>query len=248
MGPDTDGQVLVFQDLLGLQRDFKPKFLKTFVDGFHLLTNGIETYIHEVKNGIISNGAMNTVTHLNDWQALRKTLNHQSIGFIPTMGNLHEGHLSLCEKSKRENDVTVVSIFVNPAQFNQATDFAHYPRTLAEDLKKLAVDYILLPTESEIYPDQYQLQVNETQLSLELEGEYRPVILPDVNRRSKIIKFGTKDFRAYFGEKDYQQLLLVKKMVSALFIPTEIIGCETIRAADGLALSSEIHGSPQNSA
>jgi pantoate--beta-alanine ligase len=181
---------------------------------------------------------MNIVTNLKEWQTIRKNLSAKTLGLIPTMGNLHAGHLSLCERAKKENDVTVVSIFVNPTQFNQAEDFKHYPRTIKEDLQQLNVDYVLLPDPKDIYPDDYQVQINETQLSLELEGEYRPghftgmltIVLKLLNLAQAT--------HAYFGEKDFQQLLLVKKMVAALFLPTEIVGCETLRAEDGLALSS----------
>jgi pantoate--beta-alanine ligase len=182
---------------------------------------------------------MNIVTSINAWQNIRKTLLNKTIGFIPTMGNLHQGHLSLCERSKSENEITVVSIFVNPTQFNQSSDFELYPRTVEDDLAQLKqVDYVFLPDPNEIYFDNYQIQINETELSLELEGEYRPghftgmltVVLKLLNLMQAT--------HAYFGEKDYQQLLLVKKMASSLFLATKIIGCETIRAEDGVALSS----------
>ncbi len=181
---------------------------------------------------------MNIVTNLKEWKTIRQSLNSKTIGFIPTMGNLHDGHLSLCEKSKADNEITVVSIFVNPTQFNQKKDFANYPRTVDLDCKKLDVDFVLLPEKNEIYFDNYEIQLTETNLSLDLEGQFRPVhftgMLTIVLKLLNLIHAN----RAYFGEKDYQQLLLVKKMVEALFIPTEIIGCETIRAEDGLALSS----------
>lgn len=181
---------------------------------------------------------MNIVTNLDDWKKIRKTLSNSTIGFVPTMGNLHNGHLSLCARSKKENEITVVSIYVNPTQFNQVGDFEHYPRTLEQDIKLLDVDYLLLPDSKEIFPDKYEVQVNETHLSMELEGQYRPGhftgMLTIVLKLLNLVQ-ATK---AYFGEKDYQQLLLVKKMVSALFLATEIIGCETLRADDGLALSS----------
>lgn len=184
---------------------------------------------------------LNIVTEMKQWQILRKSLGNKTIGFVPTMGNLHRGHLSLCERSSRDNDITIVSIFVNPTQFNETNDFNNYPRTLEEDtamLKTIGVDYLLLPDAKEMYPDQYQTQVIETDLSALLEGEHRPghfngmlsVVLKLLNL--------TQAHHAYFGEKDYQQLLLIKKMVAAFFIPTEIIACETVRAEDGLALSS----------
>ncbi len=181
---------------------------------------------------------MNIVTKLTAWQNIRKNLLNKTIGFIPTMGHLHQGHLSLCERAKNENDITVVSIFVNPTQFNQSSDFELYPRTIEDDINLLNVDYVLLPDSKEMYFDHFQIQINETELSLELEGEHRPghftgmltVVLKLLNL--------VQATQAYFGEKDYQQLLLVKKMCASLFLSTEIIGCETIRAEDGLALSS----------
>jgi pantoate--beta-alanine ligase len=157
------------------------------------------------------------------------------------MGHLHEGHASLAARSATENNVTVVSIFVNPSQFNQTSDFDAYQRTLDTDaalLESLGVDYILAPTVKSMYPDDYQVQVDETEISKELEGAHRPghfkgmltVVL-------KLLNLAQAD-KAYFGEKDYQQLVLVQKMVEALFIPTQIIPCETKRAKTGLALSS----------
>lgn len=184
---------------------------------------------------------MNIVSKINEWRVLRQQLNNLSIGFVPTMGNLHAGHISLYQRAKAENQITVASIFVNPTQFNQTSDFNHYPRTLDADIRLLAeygVDYLLLPTESEMYPDQYQVQVHETQESKLLEGEFRPGhfngMLTIVLKLLNLVQ----PTRAYFGEKDYQQCLLVKKMVDALFLPVEIVPCTTIRADDQLALSS----------
>jgi pantoate--beta-alanine ligase len=183
---------------------------------------------------------MHIVTTINDWQAIRRGLTRETIGFIPTMGHLHEGHLSLCRQSKNENDLTILSIFVNPMQFNHANDFEHYPRNITQDTAYLenTVDYLFLPDSTTMYPDQYQIQVMETELTQELEGKYRPGhftgMLTIVLKLLNLIQ----PSRAYFGEKDYQQLLLVKKMVSALFLPIDVIGCPTVRASDGLALSS----------
>lgn len=184
---------------------------------------------------------MITVTKVSEWLDLRKQLQGKTIGLIPTMGHLHAGHMSLCERSKSENDLTVVSIFVNPAQFNQQGDFDNYPRTLAEDKKMLedhGVQYLLLPTAEDMYPDNYEVKVSESIISAEMEGEYRPghfdgmmtVVLKLLNLAQAT--------RAYFGEKDYQQLLLIQKMAKAFFLATEIIGCKTMRADDDLALSS----------
>lgn len=184
---------------------------------------------------------MNIVSKVNEWRELRAQFANQEIGFVPTMGNLHAGHISLYQRAKTENQLVVASIFVNPTQFNQASDFNQYPRTLNNDVKLLAengVDYLFLPTENEMYPDQYQIQVSENEESKLLEGEFRPghfsgmltVVLKLLNL--------VQPTRAYFGEKDYQQFLLVKKMAAALFLPIEIVPCATIRADDQLALSS----------
>lgn len=174
------------------------------------------------------------------WRSLKKSLKG-SIGFIPTMGNLHEGHIALAQQARVENDIVVVSIFVNPTQFNQASDLEKYPRTFDADcalLDAAGVDYVFFPAAADMYADNYEVQVSENVISKELEGEFRPghftgmmtVVL-------KLLNIIGAD-RAYFGEKDFQQVTLVKKMVEALFVPTEIIACETVRAANGLALSS----------
>lgn len=184
---------------------------------------------------------MNIVTDLKEWQNIRRVLGNKTVGFVPTMGHLHAGHMSLCQRSVTGNEITVVSIFVNPAQFNQTSDFDLYPRTFEADIGLLAnadVDYVLYPDAQDLYPDGYEVQITETALSLELEGEYRPghfdgmlsVVLKLLNLVQPV--------HAYFGEKDYQQLLLIRKMVDAFFLSTKIIACPTVRAGDGLALSS----------
>jgi pantoate--beta-alanine ligase len=184
---------------------------------------------------------MNIVTEVREWQALRKQLAGMTIGFVPTMGNLHLGHLDLCARTRLENDISVVSIFVNPTQFNQMRDFELYPRTLEQDKARLlacGIDYLFLPAADTMYLDNYQVQIQETDLSTILEGEFRPghfngmltIVLKLLNLVAPT--------RAYFGEKDYQQLLLIKKMAKALFLATEIVACKTVREEDGFALSS----------
>lgn len=184
---------------------------------------------------------MNILTTLKSWQDTRLSLKDKRVGFVPTMGNLHEGHLALCQRSLSENDITVVSIFVNPTQFNQTQDFQSYPRTLEEDcqkLKTLGVDFVLVPDANEIYPDHYTMQVSETHLSTDLEGACRPGhfsgMLTVVLKLLNLVQASN----AYFGEKDYQQYLLIKKMASAFFLPVNIVPCPIVRAEDGLALSS----------
>lgn len=183
---------------------------------------------------------MNIVTNINDWQAIRAQL-PESIGFVHTMGHLHAGHLSLCEQSRRENKVTVAAIFVNPTQFNVQADFALYPRTIETDtalLEKQGVDYLLLLPPEALYHDNYEVQVSESVISESLEGEYRPGHFTGM--LTIVLKFLNivRPTKSYYGEKDYQQLLLIKKMARALFLPVEIVGCVTQRATDELALSS----------
>lgn len=171
--------------------------------------------------------------------ALRRA--NLSLGFVPTMGALHVGHLSLVERSCAANDRTLVSIFVNPTQFDDANDLARYPRVLDDDLRMLreaGADFLFLPTEAMFYPDGYRYRVTETERSRELEGAHRPGHFDGVlTVVLKLLLVAGAD-RAYFGEKDWQQLDLVRGMVDAFFIPTTIVPCPTVREPDGLALSS----------
>ena len=164
-----------------------------------------------------------------------------TLGLVPTMGALHEGHLSLVRRCRAENDRTVVSIFVNPTQFNDPADLERYPRDLEADLATLraeGVDFVFRPREADLYTDNYRYRVTETDLSTELEGAHRPGhfdgVLTVVLRLLTIISADD----AYFGEKDWQQLTLVRGMVDAFFLPTRIVACATVREADGLAISS----------
>jgi pantoate--beta-alanine ligase len=183
---------------------------------------------------------MNIVTDIQEWRRIRKDIKG-TLGFVPTMGHLHEGHISLCRKALAENDSVVVSIFVNPTQFNQPSDFENYKRTMKEDcrlLQEAGVHHVFAPEAKAMYPDDYEVQVTETVLSRQLEGQFRPGHFPGMMTVVlKLLNIIAAD-KAYFGEKDYQQLLLVQKMAKALFLPVEIIPCPTIRAKSGLALSS----------
>lgn len=164
-----------------------------------------------------------------------------SVGLVPTMGALHAGHLSLITASQNDNQATVVSVFVNPTQFDQAADLAQYPNTLQQDLMKLeemGVDAVLQPSFNSIYPDNYTYQVSENTLSRQYCGAHRPGHFDGVLSVVMKLLNLVKPDRAYFGEKDYQQLLLIKGMVAAFFIPTEIIACPIVRESDGLAMSS----------
>ncbi|MBP6219160.1 MAG: pantoate--beta-alanine ligase [Oligoflexales bacterium] len=183
------------------------------------------------------------IQNLPEWQALRSSpfFEKKSVGFVPTMGALHEGHLSLLRRSIEENELTVLSVFVNPTQFNNPEDLLHYPRTLSRDCamaKDLGVDFVLCPEFSDIYPDSYRYKIEENQLSQHLCGAHRPGHFSGVLTVVMKLFHLVKPTRAYFGEKDYQQYLLIKGMAEAFFMDVSIIPCAILRADDGLALSS----------
>lgn len=170
----------------------------------------------------------------------RKTLNG-SVGFVPTMGALHEGHLSLIKKAREENDFVIVSIFVNPTQFLPGEDLEKYPRKLESDLeicKRAGVDGVFVPTTENMYSDDEILIKAPKIKGYILEGYFRPGhfdgVLQVVNKLFNI----TKPTRAYFGKKDAQQLYLIKQMVKNFFFDIEIVEVDTVREKDGLALSS----------
>lgn len=165
----------------------------------------------------------------------------KTIGLVPTMGALHAGHQKLMEESRKTNKITVVSIYVNPTQFNNLEDLEKYPKTLDEDLRLLErsnVDFLFLPDYSSIYPDAFTYKILETHLSEKYCGAFRPGhftgMLTIVLKLLNIVQ----PTHAYFGLKDYQQYSLVKKMKEAFFIPSHIVGVETQREPSGLALSS----------
>ncbi|HEY3384723.1 MAG TPA: pantoate--beta-alanine ligase [Vicinamibacterales bacterium] len=177
------------------------------------------------------------------WRTERLALlrDGRTLGLVPTMGALHEGHLSLVRQSRAENDATLVSIFVNPTQFDDAADLSAYPRTVEEDLAMLraeGVDFVLMPREGTLYPDGYRYRLTEQSLSTVLEGAHRPGHFDGVlTVVLKLLLVAGAD-RAYFGEKDWQQLCLVRGLVEAFFVPTAIVAGTTVREHDGLALSS----------
>jgi pantoate--beta-alanine ligase len=157
------------------------------------------------------------------------------------MGALHDGHLSLVERSQRENDRTLVSVFVNPTQFDDPADLQAYPRVLERDralLETAGVDYVLLPRADEMYADGFRYRVSETELSTVLEGAQRPGHFDGVlTVVLKLLNIAAAE-RAYFGEKDWQQLRLVRGMAEAFFLSTDIVACPIVRESDGLAFSS----------
>lgn len=167
----------------------------------------------------------------------------RSIGFVPTMGALHEGHMSLIRESKKANDITVCSIFVNPMQFNNPDDLSGYPRMLGQDsnmLMKEGVDILFAPGVDEIYPpgEKQVFEMDFGRLDKVLEGKYRPGHFTGVAIVVKKLFDIIRPSRAYFGKKDFQQLTIIRKMVETFRMPVEIIPCETVREADGLAMSS----------
>ncbi len=173
--------------------------------------------------------------------SIRKENPNQKMGFVPTMGALHAGHAELLKKASAENDIVVLSVFVNPTQFNNSDDFKNYPITFDQD-QKIAqaeqVDYLWTPSYQDLYPDQYRFQVSENQFSKMLCGQHRPGhfdgVLTVVMRLLNILK----PHQAYFGLKDYQQYQLVKDMTESFAMDVKILGVPTVREASGLALSS----------
>jgi pantoate--beta-alanine ligase len=181
------------------------------------------------------------IENIQDWLKIRESLRGKTIGFVPTMGALHAGHASLLEKSRAENDISVLSIYVNPTQFDNKNDLAKYPKTFEGDLelaRTKSVDYVLLPTYEQIYPDSYHYKVSESEFSTQLCGAHRlghfDGVLTVVMKLLNLVQAQ----KAYFGEKDHQQLTLIKGMAEAFFMPVQIIGCPTLREGDGLAMSS----------
>ncbi len=165
----------------------------------------------------------------------------KSIGFVPTMGALHEGHLSLMRCAKKENDVLVVSIFVNPIQFNNAEDLKKYPRTLEGDIKKLETvqcNVLFAPDTDEMYPEKVDHQYDFGQLDKVMEGAFRPGHFNGVAIVVKKLFDIVQPDSAYFGEKDFQQLAIIKKLVEIENIPVQIVSCPIVREPDGLAMSS----------
>lgn len=177
-----------------------------------------------------------------EWKAYCRALRAKGpLGFVPTMGNLHNGHLSLVKHSQSKNTATCMSIFINPTQFNRQEDLENYPKTLDADiaaLEALGVDACWLPMPHELYHDNYHYRVEEMAFSHALEGPFRPGHFTGVLTVVMKLLCATQARYAYFGEKDYQQYQLVKGMAEAFFLDTEIMACPTIREADGLPYSS----------
>ncbi|MCX7675177.1 MAG: pantoate--beta-alanine ligase, partial [Bdellovibrionaceae bacterium] len=190
---------------------------------------------------------ISVLTSPQEWQKLCYSLrsSQATTGFIPTMGALHAGHLELVRRSLQENEHSLISIYVNPTQFNQKEDFERYPRLLQSDLDLLAdlssPLYVFAPSDPyALYPDNYRYQVVENEISQILCGAHRPGHFQGMLTVVMKLLLLTMPTRAYFGEKDFQQLELVKGLVEAFFIPTQIVPAPTVRDSSGLALSSRL--------
>jgi pantoate--beta-alanine ligase len=172
----------------------------------------------------------------------------KSIGFVPTMGALHEGHASLVRRAVTENEVVIGSIFVNPIQFNNAEDLAKYPRTLEEDcqiLKELGCNAVFAPSVEEMYPVKPELTLNFGALEQVMEGALRPGHFNGVGIvLSRLFNWVQPD-TAYFGQKDFQQVAIVKRLIRDLGFPVQLVVCATLREADGLAMSSRNRRLPE---
>ena len=178
-----------------------------------------------------------TLGEVRAWRAAQSS----NVGLVPTMGYLHEGHLSLVRQARRDNDHLGVSIFVNPAQFAPNEDFERYPRDEARDLALLeaqGVDFVFAPDASEIYPDGFSTYVTVEGLSSRLEGASRPSHFRGVTTVVAKLLNTVSPHRAYFGQKDAQQLAVIRRMARDLNLPAEIVGMPIVRDTDGLALSS----------
>lgn len=175
-------------------------------------------------------------------EQLLKISKAKSIGFVPTMGALHEGHLSLFKRARKENEIIVVSIFVNPTQFDKKEDLVNYPKTLKQDLEILETvpcDFVFVPYAEEIYNNKVvSAHFNFDGLEFVMEGEHRKGHFDGVGTIVKRLFEIVKPHKAYFGEKDFQQLQIIKKLVKKQQMPIEIIGCDIYREHDGLAMSS----------
>ena len=186
---------------------------------------------------------MKVIHTIKDLQAELSVLKAQGkkVGLVPTMGALHAGHASLVKRSVNENEVTVVSVFVNPTQFNDKNDLVKYPRTLDADCKLLeacGATYAFAPSVEEMYPGPNPRQFSYAPLDTVMEGAFRPGHFNGVCQIVSKLFEAVKPHRAYFGEKDFQQLAIIREMVRQMQFDLEIVGCPIVREEDGLALSS----------
>ena len=184
---------------------------------------------------------MKVFTSVKELRAELDRTEQSGIGFVPTMGALHAGHRSLVERTRRENATVVVSVFVNPTQFNDKNDLRHYPRTPEADrrlLEEAGADFVLMPSVEEIYPEEDTRIFDFGQIDKVMEGATRPGHFNGVAQVVSRLFDIVRPARAYFGEKDFQQIAVIKAMTAQLKLPVEIVECPIVRGEDGLALSS----------
>ena len=252
-GSGCDGQILVYQDMLGMVSDFTPKFVKQFAKVGDVMKEAFAAYIEETKQGsfpapehtfkILGDRTMKIVKTVDEVRVIVKEWKKEglTVGLVPTMGFLHEGHKSLITRAVSENDRVVVSDFVNPTQFGVGEDLESYPRDLERDTmlcEEAGANLIFNPEPENMYFDDFSTYVNIESLSEELCGKSRPIHFRGVGTVvSKLFNIVNPD-RAYFGQKDAQQLAIIKRMVRDLNFDIEIVGCPIVREEDGLAKSS----------
>lgn len=186
---------------------------------------------------------MKVINTIRELQALLGSYRAEGkrIGFVPTMGALHDGHASLVARSVKENDITVVSVFVNPTQFNDKNDLKNYPRTLDADcalLERVGAAVVFAPSVEEMYPTEDTRRFSFAPLDTVMEGACRPGHFNGVAQIVSKLFYAVNPDRAYFGEKDFQQLAIIREMVRQLSLDVEIVGCPIVREEDGLAMSS----------
>lgn len=186
---------------------------------------------------------MKIAVTINELKSLLQVCGNEgkTVGFVPTMGALHAGHASLVKRSVAENDITVVSVFVNPTQFNDKNDLKNYPRTLEADcrlLESVSADIVFAPEVAEMYPEEDNRQFSFAPLDTVMEGACRPGHFNGVAQIVSKLFYAVEPDKAYFGEKDFQQLAIIREMVRQLSIKVEIVGCPIVREKDGLAMSS----------
>ncbi len=245
-GPYCNGQVLVSYDALGLSPEMAPPFAKEYARLSSFIVEAAARYVEEVHSGVFPAPAGGGPVVARTIAAMRAARHDARMldartGFVPTMGALHEGHAELIRRARAECDWVAVSIFVNPIQFDRADDFQAYPRTLEADIalcKELGVNVVFAPSAEEMYPRELLTSVEISRLTEKLCGAFRPGHFRGVATVvAKLLNIVQPD-RAYFGEKDAQQLAAVERMVGDLNIPVEIVPVPTVREPDGLALSS----------
>lgn len=184
---------------------------------------------------------MKVFQHVDDLRSHLNAANQSTIGFVPTMGALHAGHRSLVERARRECETVVVSVFVNPTQFNDKNDLRNYPRTPEDDcrlLEQAGADVVFMPSVEDIYPEPDTRQFDFGQIDKVMEGATRPGHFNGVGQVVSRLFDIVRPAKAYFGEKDFQQIAVIRSLVAQLDMPVEIVECPIVREADGLALSS----------